>query len=410
MHGLPKIVLERLKREGIGNQLDRQSAIDNRQSAMGDRQSAIEDGQFPHPDANLLAAFVERTLTERERTEVLNHLAKCAECRELAALILPAKVDVAQLKPLPARRAWWAWPMLRWGALAVAAGTVAIVVVLRMPWPRRQEAVSKQMASTLVASVSKTERQPPAELPAQPRPQGAVAKAGAKSRESPRPMAKIEKAPGPLGGLQVAAYHGGAEAKQSETLVAAAAPPAATEPAPSKAESGTIATELNARLAGGVSAPGRTLSGPVTAAPLRAKPYSVGAAGIAFRGSVANAVAQPAALWTISPGGKVQRSDDRGKTWGEVSVDDSVTFRVIQATGRDVWAGGSGGALFHSTDGGATWKRVNLSSDGRPTTETIVAIISSTRDLEHITVIAASGEQWTTEDGGQHWQRKPSSP
>jgi photosystem II stability/assembly factor-like uncharacterized protein len=76
--------------------------------------------------------------------------------------------------------------------------------------------------------------------------------------------------------------------------------------------------------------------------------------------------------------------------------------------GREVWAGGSGGALYHSSDGGAIWKRVNLSSGGSPTTETIVVIISSMRDLEHITVRTVSGEQWTTEDGGQHWQREPS--
>jgi len=128
---------------------------------------------------------------------------------------------------------------------------------------------------------------------------------------------------------------------------------------------------------------------------------------MAFRAQMESAVAQPAALWTISSDGKVQRSDDAGKTWVEVRLDDKVTFRVIQAMGSDVWAGGSGGALYHSSDAGATWKRVNLSSGGSPTTETIVVIVSSTRDLQHITVRTVSGEQWTTEDGGLHWQREP---
>jgi photosystem II stability/assembly factor-like uncharacterized protein len=130
---------------------------------------------------------------------------------------------------------------------------------------------------------------------------------------------------------------------------------------------------------------------------------------MAFREGAASAMAQPTALWTISSGGKVQRSGDGGKTWEEVRVDDKVTFRVIQAMGRDVWAGGSGGALYHSSDGGATWTRANMSSGGNPATETIVALISSSRDLQNITVRTESGEQWTTEDGGQHWQREPSS-
>jgi photosystem II stability/assembly factor-like uncharacterized protein len=129
---------------------------------------------------------------------------------------------------------------------------------------------------------------------------------------------------------------------------------------------------------------------------------------MAFRGGVASAVARLAALWSISTSGKVQRSDDGGKTWEEVRVDDKVTFRVIQAMGADVWAGGSGGALYHSSDGGAIWKPVNLSSGGSPTTDTIVAIVFSTRDLQHITVRTASAEQWTSDDGGQHWQREPS--
>jgi photosystem II stability/assembly factor-like uncharacterized protein len=140
---------------------------------------------------------------------------------------------------------------------------------------------------------------------------------------------------------------------------------------------------------------------------MRANSQQAKLQGMALRGELESAMAQLAALWSISPSGKVQRSYDGGKTWEEVRVDDRVTFRVIQAMGKDVWAGGSGGALYHSSDGGAIWTRVNLSSGGSPTTETIVAIISSTRDLQHISVETLSGVQWTTEDGGRHWQREP---
>jgi photosystem II stability/assembly factor-like uncharacterized protein len=129
--------------------------------------------------------------------------------------------------------------------------------------------------------------------------------------------------------------------------------------------------------------------------------------GTALRAELESAMAPPAALWSISGSGKVQRSNGGGKTWEEVRVDDRVTFRVIQALGREVWAGGSGGALYHSSDGGAIWTRVNLSSGGSPTTEAIVLIVSSLHDPQHVTVRTASGEQWDTEDGGQHWQREP---
>ena len=87
MLGIPKIVLERLKGRTVGSQDNRQSAIENR--------------PFEHPDANLLTAFLERTLTERERTQVLNHLAECAECREIVALSLPAEAKAAEPARLP---------------------------------------------------------------------------------------------------------------------------------------------------------------------------------------------------------------------------------------------------------------------------------------------------------------------
>ncbi len=40
----------------------------------------------PHLDPNLLTALAEQSLTERERVQVLEHMAHCADCREIVAL------------------------------------------------------------------------------------------------------------------------------------------------------------------------------------------------------------------------------------------------------------------------------------------------------------------------------------
>lgn len=450
MYGLPKIVLERLKTKPAAPG-----------SSGGPTKAAGLQG-LEHPDANFLAAFVEKTLTERERTQVLNHLAQCAECRDLAALSLPGEVEVAQPVSLTARRWVSAWPTLRWGALAAALGAAAIVMVLHSyPW-RRQETVSKDMRPTLVAGASKAARQSPAELSAQPSPEAAVAE----SRESPREMAKLEKGAGRRGDQKIAAQPAGAETKQRVTLMAAARPPVAVEaeniptaprareisrgesatsagplpsppppakPAfkpsvgpedtlkaeigaesqaggtavPAKTESTAASQGLNAAQAGGISAPSGTPSAPRAAASIRVESHPTESSRMAFGGKLNRAVAPLSALWSISTSGKLQRSQDSGKTWEEVRVDDAVTFRAVHAMGRDVWAGGSGGGLYHSSDGGAMWKRVYLSSGESPTTETIVGITSGSRDLQHIMVRTISGEQWTTDDGGQHWQREP---
>jgi len=392
MHGLPKIVLERLTSKARGKQRNGQSTVENRQSA--------------HLEANLLAAFVERTLSERERTEVLNHLAQCAECRELAALTMPTGAGEAQLERLPGRRAWWAWPTLRWGALAAALGALAMIVVFHPYLGRKREPASNVMRPAMMASASQAAPQSAAALPAAPGHQATVKKARAQLREPPPESAKLEKHAGAPAVQQIVLPAPSAEAKEQITLRKAATPEVIVEAAPTKAESDEVPAAPDTGLVGGAPVPSANLPASRLAKAARAKSYQVGATGMAFRGAQASAVAGPAALWTISDSGKVQRSDDKGKTWVEVHVDDTVTFRVIQAIGSEVWAGGSGAALYHSSNGGATWSRANLSSNGNPGSGTIVAIISSPRNLEHITIATASGELWTTEDGGQHWQKE----
>jgi photosynthesis system II assembly factor YCF48-like protein/putative zinc finger protein len=116
----------------------------------------------PHPDPDLLTAFAEQSLTEREKSQVLDHLAQCAECREVmkvastpaaepvavgfapqavfsdAARSLPMPHASMRLEDLgdvslnmPRSRRWLNWHTLRWGALA--ACVVAMAGVLMLP-------------------------------------------------------------------------------------------------------------------------------------------------------------------------------------------------------------------------------------------------------------------------------------
>src|SRR5882672_8996442 len=100
-----------------------------------------------HPTQDLLGAFAENSLQPTERTQVLEHLSTCAECREVVSLsssvpeselehlvAAAAASDRAPLRDLavlaPAPMAFKAarprWPMLRWGGMAAA---VAVVMV-----------------------------------------------------------------------------------------------------------------------------------------------------------------------------------------------------------------------------------------------------------------------------------------
>ena len=449
MPGIPQIVLERLRAKS--------AALATSGPAAGPANS--QGGE--HPDANLLAAFVEKALTTRERTEVLNHLAQCAACREVVALTLPEEADVAYPLRFPTRR-WSGWPVLRWGTLAAVLGAVAIIVVLHQYPSRKQAMISKDMHPAVVPGAGETTPQI-ALRPAQPSAEAVAAKSQAEARESLREMAKLEVGAARSGGRNVAPQPAGAETKQQVTLMAAARQPAAMEaenappvpaergtsrtegaltvgampaapppakpafkvsaaesepqaetsvvPQPSgvtatmKTEAATASSNLNADQVRASSRKTMAASAPRVAAQMRAEPQAQELASVAARSGFKGRMGPPVALWRISASGKVERSEDGEKTWEEVQIDSAVIFRAITASGGDVWAGGSGGALYHSTDDGANWQRVKLESGGTSLAETIIGIL--VRDPQHLTVTTASGEQWMTEDGGLHWQKEP---
>lgn len=79
-----------------------------------------------HPDADMLTAFAERALPASEQAVVLEHLARCGDCREVVALAVP--MEVVESAGAGVRlHSRWRWPVLR-GAV-VAAGVIAVAAV-----------------------------------------------------------------------------------------------------------------------------------------------------------------------------------------------------------------------------------------------------------------------------------------
>src|SRR5512146_526633 len=86
-----------------------------------------------HPDANLIAAFMENALTARERDEMLQHLAVCAPCRAIAGFALPEPEATLPAPRTAEQRQWARWTMLRWATLAASAVVIAIAVLVVRP-------------------------------------------------------------------------------------------------------------------------------------------------------------------------------------------------------------------------------------------------------------------------------------
>jgi len=107
-----------------------------------------------HPDADVLTAFAERSLPDLERAIVMEHLARCGDCREVVALALPESVPVTS-EVAPSGGGWFAWPVLRWGFALAGVAVIASVGVMQY---RRQSAPTMaQQGVAKFASVAKNE-------------------------------------------------------------------------------------------------------------------------------------------------------------------------------------------------------------------------------------------------------------
>ena len=121
------------------------------------RQQAAGAGS--HPDADQMTAFLERSLGPREREQVLEHLARCAECREVAATALPEEEAARVAQPAPGFLGFQ-WQTLRWAAVA-ATFVIAVTLVFQSyrETPEKfspERARSQSPAATTPATTSTT--------------------------------------------------------------------------------------------------------------------------------------------------------------------------------------------------------------------------------------------------------------
>jgi hypothetical protein len=123
------------------------------------RETALSGGA--HPDPDLLTAFAEQSLPAREREQLMEHLARCGDCRDVLALALP-ETEIAPLPPLKSSPAGWLrWPTLRWGAVAAGVLAVTMLGVRQYSHQNEQKMVaSNQMQETVAAPVGITQAVP----------------------------------------------------------------------------------------------------------------------------------------------------------------------------------------------------------------------------------------------------------
>src|SRR5580704_7583340 len=148
MSELPKIVRARLKAEPSGD----------------------------HPDPNLLAAFAEQALPDRERAPILLHLARCADCRDVLALAAPPGDSVTDALDTTRHVRVFRWSILRWGAVAACLVIVGSAVLMkRDSMMRMQSPKIVAMRSEEVADQDQPSTREPLPAPLPPRHEEAFA-------------------------------------------------------------------------------------------------------------------------------------------------------------------------------------------------------------------------------------------
>jgi len=288
----------------------------------------------PHPDADLLTAFAEQSLSGRERDHVLEHLAQCGDCRDVVALALPAGEPVALASHSPARTGWLSLPVLRWGV--VAAGIVLVTSVSILQYRQRQQGKTL-VATSLISHDQAVDTAAQSAL----RPPAAADSRMVAPRSEMQKQTVMAKKSATLSGLQGA------------PVVNRPAPAPATIPAqPQPMRRSNSAGAIGGPIAGQGFAPGIGRSSTVVevspqsdaeSAPpdqlqalSKAKPASPQASAAMVPAPLLHA--QPTLMrmrglaprWTISANGALQRSLDGGKTWldVDVAVNDSLSANL----------------------------------------------------------------------------------
>jgi len=448
-------------------------------------QGALPDRAGPeraHPEADLLTAFAEQALSATERDGVLEHLALCGDCREAIALALPpadivtapiaTETEVVRATPIRAKSernflTAFAWPSLRWAALA-AGVAVAASVLLMHPGKLNQatlSSVNRPVKTT--APPASAPQIAPSSVPASSIPSSSVAssptdesaisvrtssrtnearpnpemrsfkklnagEAVTPSHQAERGMLLAEnKNKSAQAGKWSAAPSAGAAAfdaptsrRATETVEVSGAV-AAVEVVPSADDTLMALNEAPAIERAKPALPEPALPEKEMKANEQQKAQAVVVPGLArpqARAMTSSAkLASPASpslahriTWVITRG-ILQRSPDSGQSWQDV-LRAHHPLLCYASHDEDVWAGGQAGTLFHSADGGVTWVQVQPSIKAQQLSSDVTHIEvradvrgnvrGDVRGPAEIVLSTSNGEIWSSADGGRTWEKK----
>jgi hypothetical protein len=355
--------------------------------------SATSQHEF-HPDVERLNAFAEQALTQRERDDVLAHLAVCARCRQVVELAQQAAgADEVAVADADKRRAvvqpdaWWKRWRLVWVPTAVVAAfaVASISVLIRQAEQRDKTFRIAEQAAPVASSpalVPSPQEQANAAPPASPPPaNNLAAKNEKKARPGtvPRPgeggqVATGEgHAAGAMNGLVAASGEaGGTVSGEAYGSIGGSRAPAGiaavyktpTETAVYQEEQEKQAEASERRLfAAKTEAPAASPTAeadkhvPESGAATDSKQFAIGDQQLH---KIAAPASSAAGFAKLSPGALAA-----GHVGTVINLPSKLPASSIASAGQTMLAIDRSGSLFRSQDSGATWEPVTKQWTGR---------------------------------------------
>lgn len=357
----------------------------------------LREAESDCPETETVAAFYDRTLSDRERAFWEKHFLQCLRCQEYLAEMArlsdadepPPLLHQAGEDEVPEQAGGWFY-RLAWVVPFLIIGVFSAI------WYR--ENLQTYLHWTQETAQNVSEAAPPDN---QTPPQGESGDEAVRAKEAKDLATPTHREAAPDKGKAVAgrepqaAVSAPAEGQGSMVGLRGRADMANAPKMQEQAAKSEILDKKSAPAASmtppaAPAAAGQTVAAEVESARVRNQALALG--GISIRGAAQKVETK----WRVGRRGTIQKADGSGG-WTRIASgvdDDLFDITFAENTG---WAVGHSGTVLRSADGGNTWQQVTA-----PTSEDLIHV--SSQGPQQATVIARSGKTFTTADGGQTWK------
>ena len=360
------------------------------------------------PDAEILAAYCEHSLSRPETSRWEAHFATCSRCQaQLAGVVRSAEAGavVEGEGVAPSWEWFWGW-LWSWRGLVPVASAAVVVLALWVVDPASlvDRSPSQETAGLVAPAASAPEaeeRAPSAEaIPAEPELADPRLELDQATREAFAAEPQAPRARRPQQANEAASPPQTApdrDAQEVQSQLSAQPLERVLSEPPSEAPAARADDQLPDSP---VPADAFRASRAAAVSENRALQFGVtgGAAGAVAEERLADATIAspiPSVLWRLGASGRIERSTDQGQSW-TLQADVGVELLAGSASSELVcWVVGRGGMVMRTTDG-ERWNQA-----AAPTVQDLVSI--DAQGAMNATTSAADGSRFVTTDGGRTW-------